>query len=62
MHSNQRGIMIMERYKNLRGQRAGRGRQGTTRLNTEIKTVIVYILYIEHDKHKKKTSEEQNTT
>ena len=45
MHSKQRGIM--ERYKNLRGQRAGRGQQGTTRLNTEIKTVIVYILYIQ---------------
>ncbi len=42
MHSNQRDME--ERYKNLRGQRAGS--EAETRLNTKIKTIIMYILYI----------------
>jgi hypothetical protein len=45
MHSNQRDIV--GRYKNLRGQRADRGRRRLAGrvLNTKIKTAIMYILY-----------------
>ena len=50
MHSNERDMV--ERYKNLRGQCAD---WGTTRLNTKIKTVIMYILYMNLQKHISRT-------